>query len=271
MLNINTKVKLNNGVKIPIIGLGTYQTNPGKETENAVLYALENGYRLIDTAAYYKNEEYIGDAIRKSEIPREEIFVTTKIWNDDHSDPEKAFNRSLEKLNLDYVDLYLIHWPVEERNKTWKIFEKLLEEGKCRTIGVSNFTIKHLNELIKISKKIPVINQIEFSPYLYQKDLLDFCNSKNIQLESYSPLTKGRRLNDKRLIEIAQRYNKTTAQILIRWCLQHNVVVIPKSSNEERIKENIDVFDFNISLKDMKLLDSFDDSYRTSWNPNEVE
>ena len=272
MLSINTKVKLNNEIKIPIIGLGTYQANPGKETENAVLYALENGYRHIDTAAYYRNEEYIGNAIKESKIPREEIFITTKIWNDDHDNPEKAFYKSLEKLNLDYIDLYLIHWPVENvRNRTWKVLEKINEEGKCKCIGVSNYTIRHLKDLMKISKTIPVINQVEFSPFLYQKELLDFCNKNKIVLESYSPLTKGKRLNDKRLIEIAQKYNKTAAQILIRWCLQHDVVVIPKSSNNERIKENIDVFDFNISLKDMKLLDSFDESYRTSWDPSKIE
>src|SRR3989344_541730 len=271
MININTKIKLNNDVKIPIIGLGTYQIKNGKEFEDAVIWALENGYKHIDTATIYGNESSIGNAIKKSRVQRDEIFITTKLWNSDHNDPQRALDKSLKNLRSSYIDLYLIHWPVEKvRNETWKILGKLMKEGKCKAIGVSNFTIKHLNEILKSTNVVPVINQVEFSPYLYQKDLLEFCNSRNIYLEAYSPLTKGRKLVDKKLVEIARNYRKTPAQVLIRWCLQHNVIVIPKSSKKDRIKENINVFDFNISKEHMELLDNLNEDYRTSWDPTDI-
>ena len=261
---------LNNKTKIPILGLGVYQANPGKETENAVLNALQTGYRHIDTAAVYNNEEAVGIAIKESKISREEIFVTTKLWNAGHSDPLKAFNESLRKLDLDYVDLYLIHWPVEQRLNSWKILEEIYKSGKAKSIGVSNFTIKHLKELLKVAKIIPVINQVEFSPYLYQKELLNFCNENKIQLEAYSPLTKGHKLNDKKLIDLAKKYNKTSAQILIKWELQHKIVAIPKSTKEFRIKENFDVFNFNIEKEDMNKLDNFNENFRTCWDPSNI-
>ena len=264
------KLTLNNKVKIPIIGLGVYQSNPGMETENAVLEALRLGYRHIDTAAIYRNEESVGNAIKKSKIPREEIFITTKLANQDHSDTLKAFNESLKKLQLDYIDLYLIHWPAEQRLNSWKILEKIYESGNAKSIGVSNFTIKHLKQLLEIAKVIPVINQVEFSPYLYQKELLDFCNENKIQLEAYSPLTRGHKLNDKKLIDIANNYNKTPAQILLRWSIQHNIVVIPKSTKKERIKENFDVFNFSIKKEDMKKLDDFNENFRTCWDPSNI-
>jgi diketogulonate reductase-like aldo/keto reductase len=264
-MDINKKVKLNNGVEIPLLGLGLWENN-----EQSVLDALECGYRLIDTASMYGNEREVGNAIKKSKIPREEIFVTTKIWNSEQNDPLKAFNNSLKKLNLDYLDLYLIHWPMSERIKTWKVFEKLLEEDKCKAIGVSNFTINHLKELFNHSNTIPMVNQVEFSPYLYQKDLLDFCRENKIQLQAYSPLTRGEKLNDPKLIEIAKKYNKTTAQLLIKWALQHNIVVIPKSSNKKRIYENSQVFDFNISKEDMNILDNFNEDSRHCWDPTEI-
>ena len=272
-MRIDTRTKLNNGIEIPIFGLGTFQTRSGKETRDAVLYALQSGYRLIDTAAAYGNEEDVGEAARKSGIPREEIFITTKLWNTDHGYERAlaAFERSLKKLGLSYVDLYLIHWPEGGlRNETWKALEKLLKDSKCRAIGVSNYTIRHLNELLKNSSTVPAVNQVEFHPYLYQKELLKFCNSNKIQLEAYSPLTKGRKLNDPELLKIARKYSKTSAQILIRWVLQKGVVAIPKSSRKERIEENARVFDFEISDEDMKALDSFNQDYRTSWNPTDV-
>jgi diketogulonate reductase-like aldo/keto reductase len=270
-IGINTKVKLNNGVEMPIFGLGTYLTRRGKETQNAVLYALEAGYRLIDTASMYGNEEDVGEAVRKSGIPREEIFVTTKLWNSDHGYDAAtiAGKRSLKSLGLSYIDLYLIHWPVEGlRNETWKAMERLLREGKCRAIGVSNYMIWHLEELLGNSPTIPAVNQVEFSPYLYQKKLLEFCRAHDIQLEAYSPLTKGQKLNDPKLVVMSSRYSKSPTQILIRWALQHEVVVIPKSARKEKIYENADVFDFTISSEDMKVLDSFDESLRTSWDPS---
>ena len=258
---------------MPVLGLGTFRTRNGKETREAVSWALEAGYRLIDTAAAYGNEEDVGEAVRKSGIPREEIFITTKLWNTDHGYDRAlaAFEKSRQKLELDYVDLYLIHWPEGGlRNQTWKALEKLLKDGKCRAIGVSNYTIRHLQELLKNSPTVPAVNQVEFHPYLYQKELLEFCNSHKIQLEAYSPLTKGRKLNDPELLSLASKYSKTSAQILIRWVLQKGVVAIPKSSRKERIEENAKVFDFSISDQDMRILDSFSEDYRTSWDPTDV-
>ena len=271
-IRIDTKVKLNNGVEMPIFGLGTYQARKG-EAREAVLHAMKVGYRLIDTASMYGNEEDVGEAIKQSGLPREEIFITTKLWNSDHGYERAitAFEESRKKLGLDYVDLYLIHWPVEGiRSETWKAMEKLLEEGKCRAIGVSNYMTWHLEELLSHSSTIPAVNQAEFSPYLYLRDLLEFCQSHDIQLESYSPLTKGVKLDDPKLAAIASKYSKTPAQLLIRWVLQHGVVVIPKSSRKERIEENAAVFDFTISPEDMNALDSFHQNLRTSWDPSRI-
>ncbi len=268
-MNIKTTIKLNNGTKIPILGLGVWQV-PSKICEEAVLVALKAGYRHIDTAAIYGNEENVGNAIKKSGISRGEIFITTKLWNDDHDNAKKAFNESLKKLQLDYVDLYLMHFPVPKRNKSWKIFAKLYKEGKAKAIGVSNFTIRHLKELLENSDVIPAVNQVEFHPYLYQKELLDFCNGKGIKLEAYSPLTHGEKLNDTKLVEIAKKYNKSTAQVLIKWGLQHGLIVIPKSSKKERIIENSSVFDFKISEEDMEKLDGFNENLRTCWDPTDA-
>jgi len=270
-LSIDTKIRLNNGIEMPILGFGTYQIGGGTKAQDAVRYALEAGYKLIDTAAMYENEEEVGEAVRQSAIPREEIFVTTKLRNSDHGYRAAitACEKSLEKLGLSYLDLYLIHWPVEDlRNETWKALESLLGEGKCRAIGVSNYMIWHLEELLDNSRTIPAVNQVEFNPYLYQEDLLEFCRSHHIQLESYSPLTKGSKLHDPKLLDLASKYSKSPPQILIRWALQSGVVTVPKSSKKERIFENSDVFDFTISPEDMKALDSFDEGLRTSWDPS---
>lgn len=274
-LTINSRLKLNDGRMIPMLGYGTWQIPDGKEVEDCVFTALQNGYRLIDTAKIYENEKGVGNAIRKavaSGILREEIFVTTKLWNSDHDNVENAFNESLNKLGLDYIDLYLIHWPViGKRIATWKIFEKLLETGKVKSIGVSNFTIAQLEELMKNSKIVPAVNQVEFSPWLYQKELLDFCNKNKIVLEAYSPLTRGRMLGDSTLGYIAKKYKKSPAQIIIRWCLQHNIVLIPKSTDPVKIKENANVFDFEINDSDMKILDSMNQDMRFCWNPEELD
>lgn len=272
-IHIETKVKLNNGIEMPMFGLGTYQTGKGEETQAAVLHALEVGYRLVDTAKLYGNEKDVGDALKRSSIPREEVFITTKLWNSDHGYDAviAACGESLKKMGLSCLDLYLIHWPVEGlRNETWRAMESLLEEGKCRAVGVSNYMIWHLEELLSSSSTIPAVNQVEFSPYLYQKELLDFCRSHDIHLEAYSPLTKGQKLNDPRLAAIASKYSKSPAQILIRWVLQHGIIVIPKSARKKRIDENADVFDFTISPEDMKELDSFDQNLRTSWDPSRI-
>jgi diketogulonate reductase-like aldo/keto reductase len=290
-LTIETKLTLNDGHSIPQLGLGVWQTR-GATCEAAVLAALETGYRLIDTAALYGNEERVGAAIRTSGIPRENIFVTTKLWNSDHGNPERALETSLRKLKFDYVDLYLIHYPVRERRKSWRALEALWGKGKARSIGVSNFTIRHLTELIAETKTIPAVNQVELHPYLYQRELIDFCAAKGIVVEAYSPLTKGEKLKDPKLVEIAKKYSvagsepaaprsrlpfvnklsgrsetKSSAQILIRWALQHGLVVIPKSANRRRIFENADVFDFEISAEDMQLLDRFNENLRTCWDP----
>lgn len=263
-------IKLNNGIEIPQIGLGTWQLSP-KDCEQAVLHALKTGYKLIDTAAIYKNEEAVSTAIKKSKIPREEIFLTTKLWNSDHKDPLKAFNTSLKKLQTDYIDLYLIHWPVPElRNKTWKILEKIYKSKKCKAIGVSNYTPQHLKELFEVSEIIPTINQVEFSPFLYQKDLLNYCNTKKIQVEAYSPLTQGQKLNEPELKEIAKKYKKTSAQIILRWCIQHNTIPLPKSKTPSRIEENFNIFDFKISTEDMESIDTLHENFRTCWDPTEM-
>ncbi|MHA2072067.1 MAG: aldo/keto reductase [Candidatus Thorarchaeota archaeon] len=269
-LNIDSKVELSNGVEIPVFGLGTYLSG-GSGFVDAVVKALELGYRHIDTAAFYRNEREIGEAIRKSGIDREEIFITTKLWNNDHGyeNALAAFDASLDKLSLDYVDLYLIHYPVYGlRQDSWRALERILDDGRATTIGVSNYMDRHLKELFRTSKSIPTVNQVEFHPFLYQKHLLDFCNSNDIRLEAYSPLTKGRRLNDPRLGNIAKEYSRTPAQILIRWSLQHDLIVIPKSSNPDRIRENAEVFDFSIATEDMKRLNALDEGFRSSWDPS---
>ena len=265
-MDIKTNATLNNGTKIPVLGLGTWQVS-SKACEEAVLAALDAGYRHIDTASAYENETCVGNVIKKSKISRKDVFITTKLWNDDHDNPKKAFNESLKKLHLEYVDLYLIHFPVLERNESWKILEEVYKEGKAKAIGVSNFTIRHLKQLLEKADIMPAVNQVEFHPYLYQKELLGFCNKNKIKIEAYSPLTHGYRLKDPKLVEIARRYNKSTSQILIRWGLQHNLIVIPKSANKERIIENASVFDFKISEQDMKTLDSFNENLRTCWDP----
>lgn len=258
---------------MPIFGLGIYQFRKDKKIRDAVLYALEIGYRLIDTAKIYGNEEDIGEALKESSIPREEIFVTTKLWNSDHGYDAAvaACDKSLKRLGLSYIDLYLIHWPVQGlRNETWKALETLLREGKCCAVGVSNYTIWHLEDLLKHSSTIPAVNQVEFSPYLYQEDLLEFCRLHDIQLEAYSPLTRGVKLHDPNLVAVAAKYSKSPSQILIRWALQRGTIVIPKSSKKERIHENANVFDFVISQKDMRVLDSFHENLRTNWDPSKI-
>jgi methylglyoxal/glyoxal reductase len=262
--------KLNNGVMIPRLGLGVYQSPPGQVTQRAVEYALKIGYRHIDTARIYNNETDVGAALRKSGIKREEVFITTKLWNSDHGYDKalRACDESLRRLGLKYLDLYLIHWPVPEiRNESWQALAQLLRDGKCRSVGVSNYTIQHLTELLEDAEVVPMVNQVEFSPFLYQKQLLDYCEKNKIQLEAYSPLTQGEKLNHPKIVQIAKKHNKTPAQVLLRWSLQHNLVTIPKSVREERIKENSQVFDYNLANEDMTMLDSLDENFRNSWDP----
>jgi diketogulonate reductase-like aldo/keto reductase len=289
---LDAKISLNDGKKIPQLGLGVWRISNGKKCEAVLRTAFETGYRHIDTASLYGNEESVGAAIRTSGISREEIFVTTKLWNSDHSNPERGLETSLKKLKLDYVDLYLIHYPVRERLRSWRALEKLKQQGKASSIGVSNFTIRHLTELLAQTDTVPAVNQVEFHPYLYQRELLEFCVAQGIVVEAYSPLTQGERLNDRKLVAVAKKYpsaapkpsakrtifpslsprtesggTKSAAQILIRWAIQHNLVVIPKSANADRIRENADVFDFEITAEDMQTLDGFNENLRTCWDP----
>ncbi len=272
-MKIDSTIRMNNGIEIPRLGLGMYRSPKGQKSFSTVLSALQFGYRHADTATLYNNEREVGEAVRESGIPREQIFVTTKLWNDDHGYDRalRAFDKSMKELNLDYIDLYLIHWPVPVKRKdSWKALQKIYKEGRCRSIGVSNYLIRHLEELLSDTEVVPVVNQVEFSPFLYQKELLEYCRSKNILLEAYSPITKGRRLNDADVVKIASNYRKTPAQILIRWGLQQDLVVLVKSNRVERIEENGSVFDFEISPEDMRYLDSLDENYRTSWDPSDV-
>jgi len=276
-LNINTKVKLNNGVEMPLFGLGTWEITEGETIINAVRLAISNGYRLIDTAPIYINEKGVGKGLKLSleelGLRREDIFITTKLWVSSfkHEEALKAFNRSLNDLGLDYVDLYLLHWPEPTyRQEAWKVLESILKEGKARSIGVFNFYQNHLDELLSGADIIPAVNQVEFSPYLYLKELKEYCENKGIRLEAYSPLTRGKKLVDSKLLDIANKYKKSSAQILIRWGLQHNVIEIPKSSKEDHIIENSKIFDFTISEDDMALLDKFDEGlYFGFWNPTQ--
>ena len=257
---------------IPAIGLGVYKSEPGDVTRRAVLDALRIGYRHIDTAAIYNNEADVGEAIAESGLDRSEVFVTTKLWNDDqgYDTTLAAFDQSLEQLGLDYVDLYLVHWPVPVlRLDTWRALERLTLDGRVRDIGVSNYMVQHLDELIANTAVIPAVNQIELSPYNYRSRLeaIDLCRRHDIVIEAYSPLTKGRKLDDPVLAEVGGRYGKSAAQVLIRWALDKGFVVLPKSVQPGRIAENFAVFDFTLDAADLARLDDLDEALATGWDP----
>jgi diketogulonate reductase-like aldo/keto reductase len=261
------------GVRIPVLGLGVWQTPSGEVTRRAVRHALDVGYRHIDTARIYENEEDVGRAIRESGVPREEIFVTTKLWNTDHGydKAQKACDASLRRLGLDYVDLYLVHWPVAKlRKDTWRAMVKLREDGKCRAIGVSNYTARHLEELMAESDVLPAVNQIEIHPFLFPRDIVALCDDRGIAIEAYSPLTHGRRLRDRRIVELAERLGKTPAQILIRWGLDHGFVSLPKSEKPHRIEENAAVFDFTLPKDARQALDAMNEDLHTCWDPTDA-
>ena len=266
LFSLDSRAVLNSEVEIPRLGLGVYQSPPGKTTENAVRYALTIGYRLIDTAQLYGNELDVGRAVRKSEVSRDEVFITTKVWNSDqgYESTLQAFDKSLKRLDLSYLDLYLIHWPVPGMSEeTWKAMVRLLQEQKTRAIGVSNYDIGDLSDLMQSADVVPSVDQVEFHPFLYQERLLRFCEKKRIQMEAYSPLTRGTQINHPTITTVANKYGKTPAQVLIRWSLQHGVVVIPKSIHEKRILENSKVFDFVLEPEDMKLLNLLNENLRT--------
>lgn len=259
--NINTKINLNNDKQIPILGLGVWQIPSGETTENAVTWALEAGYRHIDTAKFYANEQSVGVAIKNSKIQRQEIWVTTKLWPIDFTNPRKALDASLEKLGLDYIDLYLIHWPLPGMGqRIWKAMENFADEGLCKTIGVSNYPTSLLKNLLNYANIPPAINQVKCSPFNYPKDLHDFCTNNQIAFEAYSPLTRGKRLNDRLLLDLSEKYNKSPAPILLRWAIQKDIIVIPKSEHRERIIENANIFDFEIFPEDTQKLDALSSS-----------
>ncbi|ALA70876.1 aldo/keto reductase [Geobacillus sp. PK12] len=262
---------LHNGVKMPWVGLGVYKVKEGEEVRSAVRTALEIGYRHVDTAAFYENEEGVGQAIRESGIPREQVFVTTKVWNTDqgYETTLKAFDKSLKKLGFDYVDLYLVHWPVKGKYKeTYKALEKLYKDGYVRAIGVSNFQIHHLQDVMADCEIKPMVNQVEYHPRLTQKELLTFCRENGIQLEAWSPLMRGEILSEPTIVDIGRKYGKTPAQVVLRWDLQHGVVTIPKSVTPARIKENADIFDFSLTDEEMKQIDALNLNKRVGPDPD---
>ncbi|MED3600947.1 glyoxal/methylglyoxal reductase [Bacillus subtilis] len=271
--SLKDTVKLHNGVEMPWFGLGVFKVENGIEATESVKTAIKNGYRSIDTAAIYKNEEGVGIGIKESGVAREELFITSKVWNEDqgYETTLAAFEKSLKRLQLDYLDLYLIHWPGKDKYKdTWRALEKLYKDGKIRAIGVSNFQVHHLEELLKDAEIKPMVNQVEFHPRLTQKDLRDYCKAQGIQLEAWSPLMQGQLLDNEVLTQIAEKHNKSVARVILRWDLQHEVVTIPKSIKEHRIIENADIFDFELSQEDMDKIDALNKDERVGPNPDEL-
>jgi methylglyoxal/glyoxal reductase len=263
-------VRLNNGVSLPQVGLGVYQAERGEETRNAVLAALACGYRHVDTARAYGNERDVGVALRESGVPREELFVTTKLWNDDQGYDEalRAFDASAARLDVGVIDLFLIHWPLPgKRLDSWRALERLFAEGRVRAIGVSNFMVHHLDELLAVAKVVPAVNQIEVTPFLQQREVRAHCAKHGIVVEAYSPLTRGQRLGDATVARVAREVGRSPAQVLLRWGLQHDMVILPKSTHAERIAENAALFDFTLPSEAMAALDALEEGLVTGWDP----
>lgn len=272
MKHLTDSTVLNNGVHMPWFGLGTYKAE-GAEVANAVTTALELGYRSIDTAAVYGNEEEVGQSIASSGVARDSLFVTTKVWNSDqgYDTTLKAFDTSCKKLGLDIIDLYLIHWPGKDKYKdTWRALERLYEEGRVRAIGVSNFQIHHLEELRKDSGIVPAVNQMELHPRFIQKELHDYCVQHQIQIEAWAPLMKGRLQDNELLQDIAGKHGKTVSQVILRWGLQNRIVIIPKSVTPSRIRENSEIFDFELSAEEVSAISALDAGERIGTDPDKL-
>jgi diketogulonate reductase-like aldo/keto reductase len=272
-MDISTKVKLNNGLEMCWLGLGVFRAEDGQEVENAVVAALKNGYRSIDTAAVYDNEKGVGTGIKNSGVARKDIFLTSKVWNSDqgYKTTLKAFEKSLERLQTDYLDLYLIHWPKGKLSlDTWKAMEELYEKGLIRAIGVSNFLVHHLEDFLPECNVVPAVNQVEFHPELIQPELLEYCQEKGIQPEAWSPIMKGKVLNIPVLQALAAKYKKTPVQIVLRWDIQKGVVTIPKSVHPDRIISNADIFDFELNDEDMAKIDRLDKNKRLGFHPDHI-
>lgn len=272
--NLQGTFTLNNGVEMPYFGLGVYLSKDGQEVINAVKWAVEAGYRHIDTASVYKNEEGVGEAVKQCGVARRDLFVVSKVWNSDqgYDSTLKAFDASLERLNMDYLDLYLIHWPVAGKYKeTWKAMEKLYADGRVKAIGVSNFLQHHLEDLLGEATVVPMVNQMEFHPFLVQQDLIDFCKKNTIQYEAWSPMMQGKIFDMEEFKQLAEKYGKSIAQIVLRWDLQKGVITIPKSSKKERIIANADIFDFELSGEDVKLLDGMHKGQRFGPDPDNFD
>ncbi|MFZ2150341.1 MAG: aldo/keto reductase [Minisyncoccia bacterium] len=280
-LNLKSRVTLNNGSTMPIIGIGTFRTEEGDPVINEVKWAIEAGYRLIDTAKLYDNEKGVGKAIKESGIPREELFITTKLGNSDqgYESTLKAIDTSLEKLGFAYVDLYLIHWPtadperkvsINKREETWRAMEEIYKSGKAKAIGVSNYTIAHLKEMKGYATVPPAVDQVEFHPFLFQKELLEYCQANNIRLQAHSPLASGDISRNILISEIAKKHGKSNAQVLIRWSVQHRLIPIPKSTHKERIEENIGIFDFELSEDEMEKINGLNENLHVRTDPTNL-
>jgi diketogulonate reductase-like aldo/keto reductase len=268
-------VKLNTGDMMPEIGFGTWKISNQNDAKKAVKTAIKVGYKLIDTAKIYGNEEGVGEGIKEGGVDREELFVTTKLWNDDqgYESGLKAFDESLKRLGLEYVDLYLIHWPgTDRRAEAWKALQEIQIQGLAKNIGVSNYTVRHLEEVLSSSKVVPAVNQIEFHPFIYedQKEVLEYCKKNKIVVEAYSPLARARDMENTTLHAIAVRHGKTIAQVMLRWAIQHGTVPIPKSTNPGRTKENIEVFDFDLAEEEMNTINRLSSNKRVTWDPTKL-